>query len=97
VRPPDEGVLNRAYHRMARRLTRVELLVGYEGDAFASTGDPAADVLAVTAVHPMRNSAVAEVLAAGGADWRVIDGLVASGELRRVEYRGHVYYMRRYS
>jgi wyosine [tRNA(Phe)-imidazoG37] synthetase (radical SAM superfamily) len=96
VRPPGEAVLNRAYQRMARRLPRVELLVGYEGDAFASTGDVAADVLAITAVHPLRGSAVAAMLVAGRSDWAAIDALVESGELRRVRYRGDAFYVRRY-
>lgn len=47
---PDEAVLNHAYQIYAEVLPRVELLIGYEGNVFASTGDVAADLLSITAV-----------------------------------------------
>ena len=41
---------------------QVELLTGYEGTSFASTGDARADLLAITAVHPMRADQVEALL-----------------------------------
>ena len=38
-RAPNEVALNQAYHIFADALPRVELLIGYEGNAFAATGD----------------------------------------------------------
>ncbi len=61
--PPDEATINRAYHVFSERIAHVEVLIGYEGNAFAQTGDPAEDLLAITAVHPMRADAVEEFLA----------------------------------
>ena len=68
VRPPGDGAVFRAWQSLATRLpgTRVELLIGDEGNAFATTGDPRADLLAITAVHPMREDAVADLLARAG-------------------------------
>jgi hypothetical protein len=34
-----------------------ELITGYEGDGFATTGDIRSDILGITSVHPMRRSA----------------------------------------
>lgn len=34
-----------------------EDLIGYEGNAFAFTGDVEEDLLSITAVHPMREDA----------------------------------------
>ncbi len=63
VLPPDEATINRAYHVFSERIAHVEVLIGYEGNAFAQTGDAAEDLLAITAVHPMRADAVEEFLA----------------------------------
>jgi len=95
VRPPDEGAVNRAYQILDSRVERVEYLIGYEGDAFARTGDVEKDLLSITAVHPMRESAVREFLARAEADWSVIEDLTARGLLVQVEYDGHRFYLRR--
>lgn len=40
----------------------MEYLIGYEGNDFAFTGNIEQDLLSVTAVHPMREDAVNEML-----------------------------------
>jgi wyosine [tRNA(Phe)-imidazoG37] synthetase (radical SAM superfamily) len=94
IHAPDEAVLNRCYQIMAGTVTRVEFLTGYEGDIFASTGDVAKDLLGITAVHPMRANAVAELLKQANADWSVVDRLIAKNELSKVEYLGEHYFVR---
>jgi len=94
VRPAGSEALVHCHEVLARHVPRVELLLGYEGDAFTATGDPAADLLAITAVHPMRREAVADLLARAGADWGVVEGLVASGQLRSTAFAGHTYFLR---
>jgi len=54
----------------------VEYLIGYEGNAFAFTGDIEEDLLSITAVHPMREEAVNEFLARARADWSVVHQLI---------------------
>jgi len=96
VRPPVEGTLNRAYHIFAQKVPRVEYLIGYEGDAFAATGDVEKDLLSITAVHPMRRGAVEALLSRTGAAWSVVERLVARGDLTETSYEGHVFYLRRF-
>ena len=79
-----------------RQVPVVEYLIGYEGNEFAATGDAAADLLSITAVHPMRDDAVRELLARDGADETVLRKLIASGRLRELDYRGSRYYLRSY-
>jgi hypothetical protein len=81
---------------MAQTLPRVEYLVGYEGDAFSSTGDVRRDLLSITAVHPMRESAISELLDRTNAEWMLVEDMIDNGELRKVEYLGEHYYLRRY-
>ncbi|MFO8173488.1 MAG: radical SAM protein [Longimicrobiales bacterium] len=94
ARAPGEFVLARAFGIFSERIPQVELLSGYEGDAFASSGDARRDLLSITAVHPMRESAVHRTLEAAGSDWDVVAGLVETGELVEVEFGGHRYYLR---
>lgn len=95
VRAPDEARVQRAHHWFSERVSGVELLIGYEGDAFSSTGDPVRDLLGITAVHPMRREAVERLLAESGATWDVVEGLMRAGELVEVGFGDAAYYLRR--
>ena len=94
VRPPDEATLARAYQSLSAKLPRVEYLIAYEGDAFGSTGRVEDDILAVAAVHPLREEALRTLLAKAGTDWQMVERLMAAGALRLVEYQGHRFYHR---
>lgn len=93
---PSEAVVCRAHAILAERVPRVEYLIGYEGDAFAASGDARADLLAITAVHPMRDSAVRAMLARSGSGWDVVDELVREGLLVPLEHGGERFYVRRF-
>ena len=93
--PPSEETINRYYQTLSRRVGRVEYLIGYEGNAFASTGTAAEDILSITAVHPMREDAVDDFLGRAGADWSVVQALVAQGSLVGTVYGDHTFYVRR--
>jgi wyosine [tRNA(Phe)-imidazoG37] synthetase (radical SAM superfamily) len=95
VRAPDETALNRAYQILSEKVGHVEYLVGYEGDAFAFTGDPQGDLLSITAVHPMREDAVSAFLARAGVDWTLIHRLVVGGQLVEADYGTHRFYLRK--
>jgi len=95
VRAPDEQVLNRAYQILNEHVARVEYLIGYEGDAFASTGDVEADLLSITAVHPMREDAARAFLERAGAGQETIARLVAEDRLVEAIYGEHRFYVRR--
>ncbi len=96
ITAPDEQTVTSAYEVLRRYVPHVECLIGYEGDAFASTGDAVADLLAITAVQPMRSSAVERLLKRDGASRDVVDRLVANGDLAEVTYRGERHYVRRW-
>jgi len=95
VRPPVEEVINRAYQIFSEKVDRVEYLIGYEGNAFAFTGDVEEDLLSITSVHPMREDAVSEFLTRAGADWPVVRKLIEQGRLIETEYEGRKFYMRK--
>jgi wyosine [tRNA(Phe)-imidazoG37] synthetase (radical SAM superfamily) len=95
VQPPDEQAINRAYQIVSQKVDHVEYLIGYEGNAFAFTGDVEEDLLSITAVHPMRKEAVSEFLARAKADWSTVRRLTKQGRLVEIEYQGQTFYMRK--
>jgi len=95
VHSPDEPVIVRAYQTLSRKAGPVEYLIGYEGNAFALTGNVAEDLLSITAVHPMREDAVSQFLARGGAGWDLVRGLLAAGQLCEIPFEGHKFYLRK--
>jgi wyosine [tRNA(Phe)-imidazoG37] synthetase (radical SAM superfamily) len=95
VRPPEEDAINEAYQILVERLRQVEYLIGYEGNAFAFTGNVEEDLLRITSVHPMREDAVSEFLSRAAADWSTVQGLIGGGQLIEAEYQGHRFYVRK--
>jgi wyosine [tRNA(Phe)-imidazoG37] synthetase (radical SAM superfamily) len=88
--------VNRAYQLFSERLPRVELLTGWEGTVFGTSGDVEADLMGITAVHPMSHDAVLSLLARDDADWSVVDNLIERGAMAEIEYRGRKFYVRRF-
>ncbi len=105
VRPPaEEGIVGpddmglvQAYEILSSSVEHVEVIAGFEGDSFASTGDARADLLSITAVHPMRIDQVEALLQRSDATWDVVEWLLRQEWLREVEYGGHRFIVRRFS
>ena len=97
VKPAREETVNKAFQEFSKRLGegKVEYLIGYEGEAFSSTGDLEENLLSITSVHPMREEGVKRLLKRANADWTVVERLLAEGKLIKLEYEGHIYYMRK--
>ena len=95
VTAASEQTINMAYQIFSKKLSGVEYLIGYEGNAFASTGSVEDDLLSITAVHPMREEAVVELLRKDDASWEVVDRLIKEGRLMELEYQGRKFYMRK--
>jgi len=96
VIPANEKSINLAYQIFTERLDNVEYLIGYEGNAFAFTGNVEDDLLSITSVHPMREEAVAEFLKKADAGWDTIKELIQDGRLIETEYKGKKFYMRKF-
>ncbi len=95
IHAPDEATLNRIFQIINRQVKHLELLTGYEGNAFASTGNIAEDLLSITSVHPMREEAVKALLTKSGSDWQQVIQLINEGQLIQTEYEGRIFYVRR--
>jgi len=93
----NKATLNRVYQIISWKVKNLELLTGYEGNAFASTGDGAKDLLSITSVHPMREEAVRKLLDKAGTHWHVVEQFIADKQLKVTEYEGVKFYVRRVS
>lgn len=96
IQQPDENSLNLAYNIFKNRIENVELLTGYEGDAFASTGNSTEDILSITAVHPMRKDAVEILLERNGDGWPSVEAMIQNNLLSESIYDGHKFYLRKF-
>ena len=97
VLPPVGNVINEAFQILKEKPFQVEYLIGYEGNAFACTGDVEKDLLSITAVHPMREQAVSALLERTGNDWSIIRRMIASNAIIETAYAGEKFYIRNFS
>jgi wyosine [tRNA(Phe)-imidazoG37] synthetase (radical SAM superfamily) len=93
--PPDEHTLNLAHQLFREKSIDTELLIGYEGSAFAFTGNVEEDLLSIMSVHPMREDAVSQFLRKAKADPGTVKRLVGSGQLAETRYRNRIFYIRK--
>jgi wyosine [tRNA(Phe)-imidazoG37] synthetase (radical SAM superfamily) len=95
VKAASEAAINMAYQLLGEKLKYVEYLIGYEGNAFASTGKVEDDLLGITSVHPMREEAVKALLKNANAQWATVENLVKQNKLIETDYQGKKFYMRK--
>jgi wyosine [tRNA(Phe)-imidazoG37] synthetase (radical SAM superfamily) len=95
TQPAEEQVVQ-AYTLLAKKLKHVETLIGYEGNEFTYSGDLEQDLLSITAVHPMREEAVDELLQKAGLDWDFIQALLDNNKLKKIEFAGKNFYLRHF-
>lgn len=97
VRPAREETLNHTFQSFSEALgpARVEFLIGYEGNAFAASGDLEQDLLSITSVHPMREDAVRVLVERSGSRWSEVNELIQQEKLVQLDYEGESFFMRR--
>ena len=97
VERPDEESLIRVYEAVSPCVEQVEMLTGFEGSQFGTTGNLEDDILAITAVHPMRTDQIERLLAEAGADMDVVEWMVRQEKLRAIVFGGQRFFIRRFT
>ena len=97
VKSPSEVSINKAYQIFKEKNIDVELLIGYEGNEFTSTGDIRQDILSISSVHPIREEGMEELLKGANSDWEIIESLKNENEIVEIRYKGKRFYMRNLS
>ena len=96
VMPVSETKITRAWHLFQNNNINTELLTGFEGTNTGFTGDAYNDILNITAVHPLREDTIEELLEKDKSDSSVIEALVKRGLIKSLDYNGKTYYVRSY-
>lgn len=96
IQPADIESINLAYQILSESINRIELLTGYEGNAFSFTGDVRNDILSITAVHPMRQDAIETFLKKANAKQDIIENMLQNNEIVQLKYNGEKYYLRNF-
>jgi len=96
VQYPSEEVVNQIYNQIKEKVNQVEYLIGYEGNAFAFTGNVEEDLLSITSVHPMREEALKDFLKRARSDWSAVTKLINKDQLLETEYKGYKFYIRKF-
>ncbi len=94
VMPPDVETVNHAWQIFKEAGIETELLTGFEGVDTGFTGNIYEDILNITAVHPLREDALIELLAKNGADFSIVESLLSQRLIRRSLYQGKKFYLR---
>jgi len=95
VQAPSEETINRAFQIYSSFVDNVECLLGMESGSFGFSGDVELDILGITAVHPMRDAAVGELLERAGEDWAIIDRMVEEEKIVELTHNGGKFYFRK--
>ncbi len=93
VKSPTPDSLQRILQIISEEVSFVDLLFEAEATDFVSTGNLVEDILGITAVHPLREEALRHMVAQTGADWTVVEKLIASRKIVRIQYREESFYL----
>lgn len=96
VHPPSLSQIRSAYRLFLKKVPVVELLADLDEGQFFSTGQLADDILGITAVHPVTERALKEMVHQARGEWSVVESLVQEGSLEQVMYRDQVYYRKNF-
>jgi wyosine [tRNA(Phe)-imidazoG37] synthetase (radical SAM superfamily) len=96
VTPPDTEKLNIAWQIYSNRNINTEFLTGFEGTDNGFTGNIYDDILNITAVHPLREDSLLELLKNNQADIQVVTSLIQQRLIKTTNYNGNKYYIREY-
>ena len=94
VKPPGVDSLQKLLAVISEKVPFIDLIFETEASDFISTGNLIEDILSITAVHPIREKALYNMVIQAGADWLVVEKLIISGNITCIHYREENFYLR---
>ena len=94
VKAPSEEVLTEAFHIFGKQGLQTELLLGFEGTDTGFTGNAEEDILNISAVHPIREDTMAELLRKNQASKELVDRLIREERIKVVSFNGKDFFLR---
>ncbi len=96
VKPASPDILNRAWQIFNEKNINAEFLTGFEGTRTGYTGNIYEDILNITAVHPMREDMLNDLLEKDNARYEVVESLIRQKLIRISVYNGKKFFLRDY-
>ncbi|MFV0546538.1 MAG: radical SAM protein [Bacteroides sp.] len=96
VKASDENAITMAYQSFSNHGLSTELLLGYEGTHTGFTGNAMEDILSICSVHPLREDALYRLLEKDKADSIILDILLQTEAIQKVEYNSETFYVRKF-
>lgn len=96
IKPVTEKQLALAWKIFGNFGLKTEILADFEGNNTGFTGNAFDDILNITAVHPLREDTMVELIKKENADMSVVDALLLQGLLKKTAFNGKNYYFRSY-
>lgn len=96
VTPPTPDALREIMRVCSDQIPFMDFLFETEVGDFISTGNLVEDILSITAVHPLREESLREMVSKAGGTWKVVEELLASDAIASVLYRDERYYLRHF-
>jgi len=93
VSAPEPEAIAAAYAIFTEEGLSAETLTGYESMVLCHD-DPIEEILNITAVHPMRDDAVKDVLNRFNVGEDIMEQLIKEGRIKKVHYGNWDYYIR---
>jgi wyosine [tRNA(Phe)-imidazoG37] synthetase (radical SAM superfamily) len=93
VRPPDAVSLEHVFRIISEKIPFMHLLFETDAIDFQSTGNLVEDILSTSAVHPLREEALKNMVLQAGGRWELVEELVATGKIVRIQYREEWFYV----
>lgn len=97
VKQPNLEIINKVFQKISAKLSesRVEYLIGYEGDNFFSPDKGSVEnILAIASVHPLKKGALKVMLDKHHLPWQTVEDLVEEKKLVEVQFEDDTFYIR---
>jgi len=95
VKPPNPSTLWEILQIMSAKIPFMDILFDLEETDFRSAGNIRDDILSISAVHPIQEEALKNMLARAGTDWAVVHNLIAANLIKKTLHAGKWFYTRR--
>jgi len=97
VKTPEEKSLNNAYRILKESVQVVEMLSDESTLPFVSTGNLVDDLIGIISIHPLSEEIIIRMAEEAHESWvKILNLLVDTYQLRRVNYLGKTFYLRDY-
>ena len=96
IEASDENAITMAYQFFTKYGLSTELLLEYEGAHTGFTGNAMEDIISICSVHPLRKDALFQLLEKDKADPVILDILLQTEAIQKVEYNSESFYVRKF-